>query len=83
MAAMQHGLLTRAQDIFLDAQSKASNGTVSTAAAGLSYAAVSASYRRVAALLGPLHTPCTAGLRIGGFAQLHGFKRLPWPAEFP
>ena len=34
MATLQHGLLARAQDIFLDAQSKATNGTYSTAGTG-------------------------------------------------
>ena len=34
MAAMQHGLLTQAQDIFLEAQGKAGSGAMSTAAVG-------------------------------------------------
>ena len=34
MATLQHGLLTRAQDLFLDAQSKATNGTYSTLGTG-------------------------------------------------
>ena len=34
MAALQHGLLTRAQDVFLDAQARATNGSYSTQTTG-------------------------------------------------
>lgn len=37
IAMLQHGLLTRAQDTFLEAQSKATGGSYSTANAGISF----------------------------------------------